>query len=397
MFLWCLVFAAGTVAGDEPGMLPAERAYRQALWAWAQDEPDAVAGLVDLSRAVVDQQAGFVVHDGNVGAFHRLDDGRLAIPGLGCSSVLERATASVLVLRQPETFDALFALVLEALRETADAPGRLWLASRFDVRVRWLLGRHRDWRPDATAERASLNMAYGTTLMGSARFDAVETAAERFERASLLAPDDPAARYWAGVASERIGDLRTAHRHFARLLRVRPDDTEARLRLGVVLQRLGRDKAARQGLRSVATGDGPDWLRILAYHRLAGGRDAATARDVLEEALARFPRQRQLVLQWATLVEGDWPAVDRALDRLESGEVGGGPTPWLRYEMPRADGLAAHLEPLRARTAVSRRAIAQVLEALDHEEIVLLEEDDPDCRSVVLPNRVVSPPRASGR
>lgn len=177
------------------------------------------------------------------------------------------------------------------------------------------------------------------------------TSSRLFRRALALDPESRAAHLALGSLHERLGDPRGAVEQLGPALRAEPNDAEARLRLAVNLGRGGGDRRrSEELLEEVTAGDGPSWVRAIAYQELARRElaigNAETAARRLETAVQQLPDDRGLHLLLAV-------AYDRlrqpreALDALTRVGAGGGESPRKRYDdWPQGaiDGARSRLE-----------------------------------------------------
>lgn len=104
---------------------------------------------------------------------------------------------------------------------------------------------------EADGGHAGLRNALGNTLLKAG--DA-EAAAEAFERARSLSPEDPRYAYNAGLAEFRRGDLESSIDHFLAALDINPFYSEARYNLALAYSRSGLMKRAETEYRQVADG-----------------------------------------------------------------------------------------------------------------------------------------------
>ena len=161
-------------------------------------------------------------------------------------------------------------------------------------------------------------------------------ASEVFSRALVENEELQIALHGRAFLSERRGEYGGAAVTLGRLLDVYPDDHEARLRLGVVEAQRGELASGLAALERVAAGDGPDWVRILAFQELARWnqrRDPDVARQWLAQGLESFPDDPRLRLQNALAGGHRWDeATDQVVSWVEDWQPADRPSPRLRYD-----------------------------------------------------------------
>ena len=200
-------------------------------------------------------------------------------------------------------------------------------------------------------------------------FTEILEARELLEEVIDLSPESVAARYMAATLAERTGDYEVAVRALERLVRQRPEDEEVALRLAINRLRIGDERAARRGLESLARGDGPSWVRVLAYQEwVAQGSGArgqgSRERELLAEAMSEFPGDQQLALQLAAALirAGEWGAAERVAAASSPGDPDE-PTPRSFYDMPRRDEMNAVTGHFRAAVEVGTARLRQLMAA----------------------------------
>jgi tetratricopeptide (TPR) repeat protein len=169
-------------------------------------------------------------------------------------------------------------------------------------------------KADAEANRARMaSEAYenGVKALESNRFP---EAAEHLTRATQLAPDDIASRFYLATALAQSGREQDAIPQYERLIELQPDVVEIRLNYGHLLNGLKdfADAAEQYKHASRLKPDDPEILVMAGYAELSAGQmeDAATH---LEAALKLKPDdlEAQYGLAQAAMAKGD-------LERAES-------------------------------------------------------------------------------
>ncbi|MCP4659298.1 MAG: tetratricopeptide repeat protein, partial [bacterium] len=196
----------------------------------------------------------------------------------------------------------------------------------------------------ATRKNAALPLiALANTLRTLVYQNFEEEARDVYFQALKLDPDNAAARYGAAFQEEKLGRYRRAVRHLERLREAWPDDVELGLRLALNLARTGELRTASDALESIARGDSPAELRILAYQELASlhaQEHGATAIAYLREAVERFPQSWRLSLQLSNLLHRDWNEAVSLAERVAGNWAEDpGISPRFRYEFPREEKL----------------------------------------------------------
>jgi len=228
-------------------------------------------------------------------------------------------------------------------------------------------------------------IALANTLrnLGYQRFG--KEARDVFSEALKLDPDNATARYGVAFQEEKLGNYRRAVRHLERLSAARGDDVEVALRLALNLARTGKLRAATDALASIARGDGPAELRILAYQELArlhAEEHGARAIAYLREARERFPQSWRLGLQLSNLLYRDWNEAASLVERVAtSWEEDPGPSLRFRYESPRQEK-AGHARLAREVDRL-RPALARALERLATQPLAQ-RNVFPECRGVLI-------------
>ncbi len=128
----------------------------------------------------------------------------------------------------------------------------------------------------------------------------VETARQWFDRAHDLDPDNLAASMSIAAIDEKLGDYLLASRHLRKILHKQPRVHEARLRLALSELRSGSHAQADELLAEVAAGDGPQWLRVLAYQERAQALldrdDRHGALEIVREGRRAAPEDEGLLV-----------------------------------------------------------------------------------------------------
>ncbi len=240
-------------------------------------------------------------------------------------------------------------------------------------------------KTDANRKNAALLLiALANTLRTQGYQIFAEEARDVFLQALKLDPDNRAARYGAACQEEKLGRYRRASRHLKRLSAAWPDDVEYRLRLALNLARTGELRAAADALESIARGDGPAEMRILAYQELASlhaQEHGALAIATLREAVDRFPQSWRLRLQLSNLLYRDWNEAVALAERVAGNwQEDPGISPRFRYESPRVDKRG--YEHLHQEVDRLRPALARALERLARTPIAQ-RKSFPTCRGVM--------------
>ena len=149
------------------------------------------------------------------------------------------------------------------------------------------------------------------------------------DQALALDGRNEAVGLFLAASHERDGDYPRAVEVLQRVVQAHPGSAEARLRLGVNLDRVGRTAEAREVLQRLTVESVPEWVRTVAWQELvrlhlrADRRSDAIA--LLRQAASRLPRQPQLAVQLAYLLDrqGRPPRRGRCWPGSRSG-----PKPW---------------------------------------------------------------------
>ncbi len=147
-------------------------------------------------------------------------------------------------------------------------------------------------------------------------------------RALALDGRSEAAGLFLAASYERDGDYPKAVEILETLARAHPESFEARLRLAVNLDRIGKTAEARQSFQKMIAEPGPEWVRTIAYQEMVRihlrDKRQTDAVALLRQAVARLPREPQLAVQLAYLLDRQGSSADaRAiLDRLSTGKGG---------------------------------------------------------------------------
>jgi len=133
------------------------------------------------------------------------------------------------------------------------------------------------------------------------------TAAQLYDRALEIDPENEVAMLGLAALRERHGDYAVTAELLEQLVRIVPENFEGHLRLGVNLARLGRYEEAEETLRLVADSPAPDWVLSVAYQELARtlsstGQNGAASK-LLEAAIVRLPGDATLPIQAAYLTD----------------------------------------------------------------------------------------------
>jgi len=184
-------------------------------------------------------------------------------------------------------------------------------------------------------------------------------------RALTLDGRSEAAGLFLAASYERDGDYPKAVEILEGLARAHPESFEARLRLAVNLDRIGRTAEARQAFQKMISEPGPEWVRTIAYQEMVRlhlrDKRQPEAVALLRQALSRLPREPQLAVQLAYLLDRQGSAADarQILDRLPAGA---GDSPRHRYgQWP----IAALDEARRSLAQQSLLRLAALSRALD--------------------------------
>jgi tetratricopeptide (TPR) repeat protein len=212
----------------------------------------------------------------------------------------------------------------------------------------------------AVAAQALLSLAadlLGSGVQGAGR--------ELLGRALTLDSRGEAAGLFLAASYERDGDYPKAVEILEGVARAHPESFEARLRLNVNRDRIGRTAEARQAFQALISEPGPDWVRTVAYQEMVRihlrNQRRADAVALLRQAVARLPREPQLAVQLAYLLDrqGSAATAGEILDRLPTGAGG---SPRHRYGQWPA---AALEEARRSLTQQSILRLAALSKALD--------------------------------
>lgn len=170
-----------------------------------------------------------------------------------------------------------------ALLRSGDSDGAL-------VVLREAAGRH----PRAAPILLQLGYTHYTRLEG-------EAARRILLRAAQVAPANPLAHFYLGLAEAALGALEPASAAFREAIRLDPDAPEAKVALGRTLSQLGRTGEARQAYEAALGLDpgSPAALVGLGMLQLRDG-DAEAAAGAFEAALLAAPRHRQALYNLAT-------------------------------------------------------------------------------------------------
>jgi tetratricopeptide (TPR) repeat protein len=179
----------------------------------------------------------------------------------------------------------------------------------------------------------------------------LENALSLLELALKVNPENTVARHIQGCIEEKRGRYGRAARSFQRLLELIPKNQEVRLRLALCLLRDGRVEPAEALLGEVARGDGPAWVRSLAWQELAqlqtarGDRQEALA--VVRRGIAQLGEDRWLQLLLLFLLDDRSTESSTLLARLSDGrDRRWQASPRVRYGEPPAE-FTLMLEQLR--------------------------------------------------
>ena len=365
-----------------------EIGYLNLLISWASGSETAVRELSDFQQAWASREAGFVI---SVDTFRLLPvktsqagfsgpkptrEIPLALskrlPGNRCLRKLEQRIQRQVTDLDPEGLLALAYLHRQLYLHQMVNVFRPWLAEHSRLRAFWLTDFHREkttptapWNRDSLA----LSTAMADAVFSSSFFDTGTEAREVYLQILELDAEHAVARYQVAFLEEMLGRYGKAIHHLQTLTDLDPGDTEVALRLAVNQARSGQRSAA-ESLASIARGQGPDWIRILAYQelgRLHGEDEPELAVAHLRAAVQDFPANQRLRLQLAYLLDPDWRASAVEVQGVEAswdGDVG--MTPRLQYCVPRRDALDRELERLRQeverRQPILQRALERLLE-----------------------------------
>jgi tetratricopeptide (TPR) repeat protein len=167
------------------------------------------------------------------------------------------------------------------------------------------LHREQDKSEAGAWARADLSAAFGASYRDRGM---VENARLRFQEALRDHPEHREALHLLASLEEKMGLYGAARPPLEQLVAIAPEDAIARLRLAMVDARTGREEEAADQLDALI-GDPSldDWVRRVAFHRLARlrsalrGRDAA--RDVLLGGLREFPFDQPMQIALAYYTE----------------------------------------------------------------------------------------------
>jgi Tfp pilus assembly protein PilF len=217
---------------------------------------------------------------------------------------------------------------------------------------------------DAASFAASAWTALGWQMLESYLFGSAERS---LRRAIELDPRQVAAHLTLAILYERRAEYEAAADVLGRALVARPDLPEARLRRAIQWARLGRSADAARELAKLTSGSAPAWMRVIAFEELAtlerqtSGADAAAA--TLRRAVTAFPREEQLRIQLAAVLEaaGETREAARLLGELGEAAAPGSPRnrygDWPTEELERVRG------SFRARAADQVSNLDRALEA----------------------------------
>lgn len=181
------------------------------------------------------------------------------------------------------------------------------------------------------------------------------TAAQLYERALRVYPDNVAALLGLAGIRERYGDYEDALGHLESLVLLDPENHEGHLRLGVILTRLERYDEARGVFDRLLASEPPEWILSVTYQEAARNlaRQGVTmaAWDLLEEGVERLPGDTTLRIQLAYYS-----------DRATSGIGGYRLDEALREREP-----AAAISPRYRYSEAPKTAIAEVRDELRRE------------------------------
>ncbi len=164
------------------------------------------------------------------------------------------------------------------------------------------------------------------------------SAAQRLlEKALEFDPDNSLAVLSLALGFEKRGFYREAVGYLERLVDHNPKSAEGRLRLALNLRRIGQGRRAAGLLRRIIGEANPAWTLTIAYQELArmalGAGRAADAVRLLEDGVARLPRERRLRLLRAYALDraGDTRAGDQVIAELARVAPRREPTPRYLY------------------------------------------------------------------
>jgi tetratricopeptide (TPR) repeat protein len=168
---------------------------------------------------------------------------------------------------------------------------------------------------EQVASPESQVMASGLMASLAGRFQEAyldSAAAELFALALEVDSRNVAALQGLAGIYERQGDYKRTVLYLEQLTALERTNREGRLRLAVNLIRLDRQREAGETLRQLVEEPQNDWVVSLAFQELAriltDNGDLASARALLEEAVARLPRDHSLSIQLAYVSDRDEPA-----------------------------------------------------------------------------------------
>lgn len=185
-------------------------------------------------------------------------------------------------------------------------------------------------------------------------------------RALALDGRSEAAGLFLAASYERDGDYPKAVEILESLVRAHPESFEARLRLAVNLDRTGKTAEARQSFQKMIAEPGPEWVRTIAYQEMVRihlrDKRPADAVALLRQAVARLPREPQLAVQLAFLLDRQGQATDAQaiLDRLPTGKGG---SPRHRYGQWPAAALDEARRSLAQQSILRLTALSRALDS----------------------------------
>lgn len=346
-----------------------EDRYRELIAEWCRGSATA-REMSDLELLLAQRMAG-LAHV----RVRRAEKQRIGVEGnvkvTTCFQALEKNTMDELAKLEPAALFALAAFYYEVYlvqKELDDA----WWPGQSKRKTEALLAHYLE-RVETPEARRGAALLLAVLAYAAAHPAAVETYEESrslFERALAHDPELDAARYWSGVLAEKLGDARGAESSMEALVERHPEDAEARLRLALNTARRGRWKASLALLEPLAEDEeAAEWVRILTIQetaRLYGehGR-SREAVELLELAVARYPRNARLAVQLSHLVTSDWTRSSALVARLlDGGDRGPGKTPRLRYEEPRLDELIDVRQRLEQALEPHRELLGRSLDVL---------------------------------
>ncbi|HEX3128327.1 MAG TPA: tetratricopeptide repeat protein [Thermoanaerobaculia bacterium] len=183
-------------------------------------------------------------------------------------------------------------------------------------------------------------------------------------KALALDARSEAAGLFLAASYERDGDYPKAVEILGGLARVHPESFETRLRLAVNLDRTGKTAEARQAFQKMIAEPGPEWVRTIAYQEMARihlrDKRPSDAVALLRQAVARLPREPQLAVQLAFLLDRQGNAADARviLDRLPTGKGG---SPRNRYGQWPAAALEEARRSLAQQSLLRLAALSRAL------------------------------------